>query len=335
VADAIIEAHETLRAADEAAGYHQPKPPGVGRGIAIGDRPAGGGQATAAITLRPDGSVILGTPIFDQGTGTYTTLCQVVAEELRVPPERVQVEIWNTDAIPFDSGVAGSRATRINTIVAYEAAQETKRELLRLAARELDWPEERLVLAGDEIRYTDREEALRWTDLLARTGASVTGRAHIEERGRAHITSFAVQVAEVSVDSETGEVQILRFTTAHDVGQIVHPIGHQGQIDGAIMQGIGYALMEELQVEDGSVTNLSFGEYKLPTMRDTPPLTTVLVESASGVGLYQIKGIGESPLTPVAPAIANAVADAIGVRIRDLPITAEKVYRAIKDTTHS
>jgi len=330
-----VRVHETLRAAAEAAGYHQPKPPGVGRGIAIGDRPTGGGQATAAITLRPDGSVILGTPIFDQGTGTYTTLCQVVAEELRVPPERVQVEIWNTDAIPFDSGVAGSRATRINTIVAYEAAQETRRELLRLAARELDWPEEMLALAGDEIRYTDREEALRWTDLLARTGASVTGRAHIEERGRAHITSFAVQVAEVSVDSETGEVQILRFTTAHDVGQIVHPIGHQGQIDGAIMQGIGYALMEELQVEDGSVTNLSFGEYKLPTMRDTPPLTAVLMESASGVGPYQIKGIGESPLTPVAPAIANAVADAIGVRIRDLPITAEKVYRAIKDTTHS
>lgn len=128
-------------------------------------------------------------------------------------------------------------------------------------------------------------------------------------------------------------MQILR-TTAPDVGQIVNPIGHQGQIDGAIMQGIGYALMEELQVEDGRVTNLSFGEYKLPTMRDAPPLTTVLEEAASGVGPYLIKGIGESPLTPVAAAIANAVADAIGVRIRDLPLTAEKIYRAFEDTTH-
>jgi xanthine dehydrogenase molybdenum-binding subunit len=306
----------------------------VGRGIAIEDRPAGGGQATAAITLRPDGSVSLGTPIFDQGTGTYTTLCQVAAEELRVPLERIQVEIWNTDAIPFDSGVAGSRATRINTIVAYEAAQETKRELLRLAAKTLGWPEETLAMAGDEIRRTDSEAAMRWPDLLARAGASVTGRARIEERGRAHITSFAAQVAEVSVDPETGQVKLLRFTTAHDVGQIVNPIGHQGQIDGAIMQGVGYAVMEELQVEDGRVTNLSFGEYKLPTMRDAPPLTTVLVESASGVGPYQIKGIGESPLTPVAPAIANAVADAVGVRIRHLPITAEKVYRALKDNTN-
>ena len=188
----------------------------------------------------------------------------------------------------------GSRATRINTIVAYEATQEIKRELLRLAARELDWPEEGLTFAGDEIRRTDQEAGIRWTDLLARTGTSVTGRAHIEERGRSHITSFAVQVAEVAVDPETGEVKVLRFTTAHDVGQIVNPIGHQGQIDGAIMQGIGYALTEELQVEDGQVTNPSFGEYKLPTMPDTPPLTTVLVESANGVGPYQIKGIGES-----------------------------------------
>ena len=142
-----------------------------------------------------------------------------------------------------------------------------------------------------------------------------------------------MQVAEVSVDPETGEVQLLRFTTAHDVGQIVNPIGHQGQIEGAIMQGLGYALTEELQVEDGRVTTLSFGEYKLPTMPDAPPLTTVLVESAHGVGPYQIKGIGESPLTPVAPAIANAVADAVGVRIRDLPITAEKVYSALKGNT--
>ncbi len=173
---------ETLQAAAEAAGYDQPKPPYVGRGIAIGDRPTGGGQATAAITLKPDGSVILGTTIFDQGTGTYTTLCQVVAEELHMPLERVQVEIWNTDVIPFDSGVAGSRATRTNTIVAYEAVQETKRELLRLAARELDWPEARLTFAGDEIRCTDREAAMCWADLLVRAGTSVTGRAHIEER---------------------------------------------------------------------------------------------------------------------------------------------------------
>jgi hypothetical protein len=105
------------------------------------------------------------------------------------------------------------------------------------------------------------------------------------------------------------------------------------QSDGSIMQGVGYGLMEELQVEDGRAINLSFGDYKLPTMRDVPPLTTVLVESGNGVGPYQIKGIGESPLTPVAPAIANAVADAVGVRIRELALTSEKIYRTLLDNT--
>jgi CO/xanthine dehydrogenase Mo-binding subunit len=327
-----VRVHETLEAAVKAAGYHDPRPLGVGRGIAIGERAPGGGEATAAITLQPDGGVILGTPIFDQGTGTYTTLYQVVAEELQIAPERIRLDIWNTDAIPFDSGVAGTRATRLNTIVAYEAAQETKRALLRLASTHLDWPEAQLVLAGEEIRRIDMDAAIRWPDLLANIGETVTGRAHIEAKGRAHITSFAVQVAEVAVDPETGQITLLRFTTAHDVGQIVHPIGHQGQINGAIVQGLGYALMEELPVEDGRVTNLSFGEYKMPTMCDLPPLTTVLVESPRGVGPYHIKGIGESPLTPVAPAIANAVADAVGVRLRSLPLTAEKVYRALQDT---
>jgi CO/xanthine dehydrogenase Mo-binding subunit len=330
-----VRVHETLEAVVKAAGYNTPKPPFVGRGIAIGERAPGGGEATAAITLRPDASVILGTPIFDQGTGTYTTLFQVVAEELQVPIERIQLDIWNSDALPFDSGVAGTRATRINTMVAYEAAQETKRALFRLASTHLDWPEAALTLAGDEIRRTDTPATVRWPDLLARTGEVITGRAHIEAKGRAHITSFAVQVAEVAVDPETGVITLLRYTTAHDVGQIMHPVGHQGQINGAVVQGLGYALMEELHVEDGKVTNLSFGEYKMPTMRDIPPLHTVLVESPHGVGPYQIKGIGESPLTPVAPAIANAVADALGVRLRDLPLTAEKVYRALQDKAQS
>ena len=253
----------------------------------------------------------------------------MVAEELQIPIEHIELDIWNTDALPFDSGVAGSRATRINTMAAYEATQDAKRALLQLAARELDWPESRLLFAEGEVRCPERNTAMRWPDLLARSGASVMGRGHINEEGRSHITSFAVQVAEVAVDPDTGAVTILRFTTAHDVGQIVHPIGHQGQIEGAIMQGIGYAMMEELQVDEGRVTNLSLGEYKLPTMGDIPPLTTVLVESPHGVGPYHIKGIGESPLTPVAPAIANAVADAIGVRIRGLPLTAEKVHQAL------
>jgi CO/xanthine dehydrogenase Mo-binding subunit len=326
-----VRARETLQAAADAAGYQMPKPPLVGRGMAIGDRPSGGGEATAAITVHADGRVILGTPIFDQGTDTYTTLRQVVAEELQIEPEHIEIEVWDTDAIPFDSGVAGSRATRINTMVAYEAAQHVKRDLLALAARHFACAPDALAFDGAHIRRTGRDETVRWRDLLTHTGETISCRAHVEASGRSKITSFAAQVAEVAVDPDTGAVQLLHFTTAHDVGRIINPISHQGQIEGAIMQGLGYALTEELQLQDGRVTNLSLGDYKVPTMRDIPPLKTILLESEYGVGPYHIRGIGESPCTPVAPAIANAVADAIGVRIRSLPITSEKIFQALQE----
>jgi len=126
-------------------------------------------------------------------------------------------------------------------------------------------------------------------------------------------------------------VRLLGLTTAHDVGRVINPIGHQGQINGGVVQGVGYALIEEMRVEEGRVTSLSLGDYKLPTTRDVPPLRTVLLESESGQGPYNIKAIGELPVSPVAAAVANAVADAVGVRVRDLPITAEKVYRALRE----
>jgi CO/xanthine dehydrogenase Mo-binding subunit len=209
--------------------------------------------------------------------------------------------------------------------------QAVKAELLKFAAAKQGWPEDRLSLRGDEVWNSALEENIRWPDLLAREDQSVTGRTHVMEMRRSPVTAFSAQVAEVSVDIETGEVKLLTLTTAHDVGRVINPLAHQGQINGAVVQGIGQAMMEELIVEDGHVTNLSFGDYKLPTSRDLPELRTALVESpGSGVGPYNIKGIGEPPIGPVAPAIANAIEDAIGIRIRDLPITSEKVYAALK-----
>ncbi len=122
-----------------------------------------------------------------------------------------------------------------------------------------------------------------------------------------------------------------KLTTAHDTGAIMNPVGHQGQIDGGVVQGVGYGLIEYLPVQEGRVEVANFGEYKIPNIQDIPPLKTVIVESASGVGPYKVKGIGENPISPVAPAIANAIEDAVGVRIRDLPITAEKVYAALSE----
>ena len=330
-----IRARETLEAAADAAGYRDPRPQFVGRGLAVGDHGAGGGEGSAEVTLRPDGSIVLGTPIFDQGTGTYTTLIQVVAEELQVPTGRIELDIWNTDAIESDSGIGGSRATRVNTAAAYQAVQAAKRALVAFLAQRLGAPEHEVVLRGDDVELPGGDAPRQWADVLAEAGESVTGRSHVDERAPTNVTGFAAQVAEVSVDPETGQVRVLRFTTAHDVGRILNPVGHQGQINGGVIQGLGYALMEELSVEDGQVTSLSFGDYKIPTIRDIPPLQTVLIESDSGVGPYQIKSIGETPNTLVAAAIANAVADAVGVRVRDLPITAEKVYRALRERGRS
>jgi CO/xanthine dehydrogenase Mo-binding subunit len=325
-----IRAVETLTAAAEAAGYGSGKASLVGRGVAIGDRPPGGGQGTAFLTLNADGSVLLKTPIFDQGTGTYTTLCQVVAEELRLPIERVQLEVLDTDSVPFDSGIAGSRGTRVNTAAAYQAATQLRAKLIQLAVDHLGWPEVEVELSTNRLSRRDTEDSIELIELLSKPGRPLTAEAHIEESGRSHITSFAAQVAEVQVDPETGEVTLQRFTTAHDVGRVMNPIGHQGQINGAVVQGIGYALMEELRMEEGRVTSLSFGDYKVPTLVDVPKLTTVLLESDAGTGPYQTRGIGEGPIIPVAAAIANAVADAVGVRITDLPLTSEKIYSALR-----
>jgi CO/xanthine dehydrogenase Mo-binding subunit len=324
-----IRARETLEAAVAAAGYRSPKAPHVGRGIAIGERPPAGGESHAAVTLNPDGSVIVHTSIFEPGTGTYTILRQIVAEELHLPVHRIQVQVWDTDAVPFDTGVGGSRVTRVAGQAAFRAAREASQSVRRVAADLLDWPEESITLQGAEIVHQETGERRPWAELLQRLGQPVVGRSSFHDMNPSPVTSFTAQVAEVSVDPETGAVTLLRFTTVHDVGKVLNPVDHQGQIEGAVMQGIGYGLTEELALDEGKVATVSLGDYKIPNIRDIPELNTVVLESEMGPGPYNAKGIGENPIGPPAPAIANAVADAVGVRIRDLPITAEKVYRAL------
>jgi CO/xanthine dehydrogenase Mo-binding subunit len=144
---------------------------------------------------------------------------------------------------------------------------------------------------------------------------------------------FTACVAEVYVDIETGQVQLRKLDTVHDVATILNPVGHQGQIDGGIMQGVGYALMEEMVMDEGRVLTANLGEYKIPNIKDLMPLVTTLVRGDEGAAPFQSKEIGESAISQVAPAIANAVYDAVGVRIMDLPITAEKVLRALQART--
>jgi xanthine dehydrogenase molybdenum-binding subunit len=258
---------------------------------------------------------------------------QIVAEELSCDPDEIRIDVHDTDSgVPFDSGIGGSRGTRVASGAAFQAASEAREKLLALAAKLLQWPHADIDLAGKLLVHKRSNSRERWADLLKQVGRSVIGEAVNRDDEHSPVTAFAAQVAEVSVDVETGEVKLLKLTTAHDTGTIMNPIGHQGQIDGGVVQGIGYGTIEYLPVQNGRVEIANFGEYKIPTAKDIPPLETVIVASNDGVGPYSVKGIGENPITPVAPAIANAIEDAVGVRIKDLPITAEKVYAALHAT---
>ena len=326
-----IKAKDTLKAAVKTAGYKASKAANMGRGIAMGYRGPGAGSTSLSLSLNPDGTIVIRTCLFEQGTGTYTTLRQIVAEELSLKPDEIQIQILDTDSgVPFDSGIGGSRGTRVASGAAFQAARAAKQELLDLAEKLLGWPKSETVLVGKELVHKKTRKRERWDKLLSRAGRSVTGAAVHRDEDHSPVTAFAAQIAEVSVDTETGEVKLRRLTTAHDTGVIVNPIGHQGQVDGGVVQGIGYGLIEYLPVHEGHVGTAHFGEYKIPTVKDIPELKTVIVKGEAGVGPYKTKGIGENPISPVAAAIANAVEDAVGVRIKDLPITAEKVLNALR-----
>src|SRR5690606_37024210 len=153
-----------------------PRPPGIGRGVAVTDRGTGGGEGTTEITLKPDGTAVIGTPIFDQGTGTYATLMQVTAEELDVPYDSISIDVWDSGAVEFDSGIAGSRGTRVNTAACFLAAEEVKKALIGVAARYFGCSEDVLSFADGHVRRTGLEESIPWPDLLAQVGQEVKGR---------------------------------------------------------------------------------------------------------------------------------------------------------------
>ena len=327
-----VRAEETLRAAVAKAGYPKAKGPNVGIGISMCSRPAGGGETHVEITVEPEGTILLRTPIFEQGSGVHTVLAIIAAEELGTTVDNVRVVPWNTDAVENDSGIAGSRGTRMMVPAAHEASSEARSELLNTAAELTGWPIEHLESKDGAVVNTESGEQIGWVDLLARVpGRPVMGRASHKDMGLAEYTTFGAQIAEVEVDPETGQIHLRRFLSVHDVGTVLNPIGHQGQINGSIVTGLGYALMEELPIEDGRVMTQSFADVKIPTMADLPDFETMLLPSDEGVGPYKVRSIGEAPLLGVAPAIANAVRDATGIRFHDLPLTAEKILAGLRE----
>lgn len=322
---------ETIRVAIEASRFSSETSDGVGIGIAISEHGQIGFEGHATVELGADGTILARMSTFDPGMGTATVLAQVVSEELGVDPERIKVVPWSTEDGPRDQGVGGSRGTRVTTIASSEAAQDLKRKLIGLAAELQGWSEESASVRDGNVVNGSNGESVSIESIPARTGESVTGVGDIDEGMSPAYSSAVAHVAEVSVDRETGQVKLLKYTAVHETGQVINPVGFEGQIEGGASQGMGQALTEELAVEDGRVINPSFADYKLPTEGDLPEFRSIILDSPVGHGPYNVRGVGEAPITMPAPAIANAIEDAVGVRVTDLPITAERILAALKE----
>ncbi|HLI28958.1 MAG TPA: xanthine dehydrogenase family protein molybdopterin-binding subunit [Chloroflexota bacterium] len=331
----LVQAEETIRRAAAISGWGTPKLPHVGRGIAMSNKHPHGGVYHAELMVEPDGTVEVMTAITEVGTGAHTVLRQIVAERLDLPPERITVRLADTTVFPYDRGVGGSRVTQMVGGALLNAAEQVLKPLREAAADLLGCP-------VDAVEYRERRffagrgrEAVSWEEAARRAteraGGPLRGAADYRAGHFEGITAFHVQVAEVEVDPETGQVRVRAIYTADDVGRVLNPLGHRGQIEGNIAQAVSAALLETLAPdEDGKPRTLNLGEYKIPTMMDAPPLVVSLVESPTGLGPYHAKAIGEGPNSPLPAAIANAVYDACGVRIKELPITAEKIWRGLR-----
>ncbi|MDE0030463.1 MAG: xanthine dehydrogenase family protein molybdopterin-binding subunit [Deltaproteobacteria bacterium] len=301
----------------------------------------------AIVKVDRDGSVAIIATIADTGTGTRTVMAQIAAEQLGVSVDRIRIFHNDTDVIPFDLGTWASRTTYVCGNAVAAAAADARRRLAEVAAGMLRAAPETLVFAGDRVAATVEpggettfDEVVR--EAYDRQGLLIIGKgAFVDEAATRFVTNdyeaaapviaACCHVAEVRVDTETGAVELLRYLAVHDVGKALNPLGVQQQIEGGLTQGIGFALYEDLAIDGGQVLNPNLVDYRLPTFATMPRrLEAAFVEGDSSEGPYGAKGIGELPFGPAAPAVANAIYNAVGVRVRALPMTPERILRALK-----
>lgn len=326
-----IVVQETVEKALDVSGFKKPKGKNIGRGLAVYERPSGAGKSGAAITLEANGSVTANLGVPDVGPGIHTVVQQIVSEVLDLPRERVTVRVEDTDKSPYDSGTGGSKSTNSVGTASYQAVTEIKEKIMAVAAVRLGCkPEDFVAQNGRYVAPGNKPMSLSDLMRLAveQNGAAIV-HLSVYEPSRAPITSFVAQVAEVEVDPATGQVKVKKLTTVHDSGTVLNHLSYQGQIDGGVVTGLGFALMEDSSLVDGKMATANLGEFKIATAADVPKLTTVLMESPTGPSPFQGKAIAEIPNVPTAAAVANAIADAVGVRIFDLPLTSEKIYAAL------
>ena len=305
-----------------------------GRGVAGGAWFNGSGPASAVASVNPDGTVSLieGSP--DIG-GSRAAMAMHVAEVLGIPVTDVKPAIADTDSIGYSSGAGGSGVTFKMGRACYEAAQDARSQLIERAARIWDVDPDDVEYDRATLRHRqDTELSISFADLAARlngTGGPIVGRATVNPGGVGN--AFGLHVVDVEVDPETGKVDILRFTAIQDVGKAIHPSYVEGQIQGGAVQGIGWALNEEYYFgEDGSMHNSTFLDYRMPTSLDLPMIDTVIVEVANPGHPYGVRGVGEVSIVPPMAAVANAIYDATGVRMTELPMSPGVVTKALAES---
>jgi CO/xanthine dehydrogenase Mo-binding subunit len=329
-----VKATETLAKALNESGYGRVKGKNIGRGCAVADWVSKGGESYALARLDLDGSVTLSSAVTDTGPGVFTMMRQIVGEELKLPLDSIRVEMLDSSRVVKDTGVRGSSSTRVHGNSALDAARKLREEILGVAARLMAASPAELIVYDGGVTHGHAERRMTYGEIARAHGKPLTAEGHYANMADGPEASLVAQVAEVEVDGETGEVRVKKLTTAHNTGSILNPLTHQGQIDGGVIMGLGYGVIENLAYdESGKVLATNLGDYKIPNIQDIPELKTTILQSDFGSGPYNSMSIGETALIPTAAAIANAVEDAVGVRVTTLPITAEKVLSALKDRT--
>ena len=326
-------------------------PKRIGRGLACYQQSYGRltflhDTSEAWVGVEMDGTVVVRSGVTDIGAGQISALGQIAVEVLGVTLDNVVIYNSDSAVTPLAGTTTATRALYMTGNAAKQAAEGLRARLVARAARHFGVGPDEIDMGFNEVFVSDRpEETMPLVELVRTCAAEGIHRSELAifrapfsdfldpetGQGQAHPDYvYGAHAVEVSVDVDTGEVEVLKSIAAHDVGQCINPAAVEGQIQGGAQNGQGYALSEEMLYEEGRLVTPSFSEYLMPTAMDMPSVECIILESRSGVGPYGAKGIGEPAMTAVAPAIANAVADAIGVRVFEMPITPERVVTALQ-----
>ena len=327
-----IGAEETVRAALDSPHYKSPiEGPNRGRGVASGFWFNAGLQSSVAVSVNPDGTVNLIEGSVDIG-GTRASLTMQLAETLGIGYDDIHATVVDTDSVGHNDVTGGSRTTFASGLAVHEAGLDIQRQMIERASALLNVPEDGLEYAGGEVRAkNDGSKRISFKEIASKsgqTGGPIVGKASLSARGVG--AAFGTHIADVEVDPGTGKVTVLRYTAVQDVGTAIHPSYVEGQIQGGVAQGVGWAINEEYYYdEQGHLLNSSYLDYRMPTTLDLPMIETVLVEVPNPGHPYGVRGVGEVPIVPPLAAIANAVADATGHRFTALPLSPRRIVEEL------